>query len=231
MARHRPAQLTNRDHSVYEFDSEGYATSLTDAQGRVTLFTYVMVGGRQQISTIESEFLTTTFTYSGNQLVAVSDSRGNTVNLAYTGNRLATATQKDPDGPGPLPPAVTTYNYNFAGLISSIDHPGGLVTNYSYETTGQFASIQQPGGSTDHFESPQAAALDRGVPAQTTTDARGIVTATTFDQLGNPILAVSGLGAESRFQRDENGLLLSATLADRDGNGPLESAVYEFTYL
>ncbi len=222
-------ELVDRDHNTYLFDEDGYATSFTDALGRVTTYSYVSHTTGRQISSIVSPFVSTNFSYSSEKLTSVSDSRGNYVSLAYASGRLISATQNDPDGIGPLPSPVTSYNYNVGGRVASILGPGGLLTSYGYDTSGYFASVTEPSGITTSMVSPQSNAKANGTPTLVTTR-QGIIFRETYDQLGNVVEIADGLGNKTIHERDWNGLVTKTTLSDPDGAGPKTSSVFEYTF-
>lgn len=222
-------QVLTRENELFEFDSGGYATTSTDAKGRVTTYTYTTIGGDKYISSIESPFETTDYTYTGTLITNVSSSLGHSVDLAYSGGKLVTATEDDPDDTGPLAAPVTTYAYNGDDRVSTVTD-SGRVTTYTYDATGHFSSVENPDGSETGMVSSQASVIASGDLGESFTNNQGVTTTYLLDTLGNVTEEEDELGNVTIYERDANGLLLKLTLPDPDGAGPLESPVYEYTY-
>ncbi|WP_186767770.1 choice-of-anchor D domain-containing protein [Blastopirellula retiformator] len=224
-------QYTSRYGHTYVFDSDGYQTSRTQADGHETTYSYTTSGGKKVLAGISGAEDTFTYAYTSGKLTSITNTKGWLMSMTYdTNGLLETITREDPDGAGPLAAPVTTYAYNSGGQITSITKPGGLVTSYTYDSTGRVATVTEPDGSVTTYSSATKSLVDNGTSIETITDSQGITMQYEYDSLGNVIREIDGEGNETIYERDANGLATKITYADPDDAGPLTSSVFEYTY-
>ncbi|MBO3083114.1 polymorphic toxin-type HINT domain-containing protein [Cellulomonas fengjieae] len=178
---------------------------------------------------------------AGNNLTAHTDGRGNTWSYAYNAQQELTG-QKDPEQADGY-----SYVYDARGLLTERKDPRGKVTRYEYDTagnrtaeiaatgrrteftydqTGRMVSVVDPrgtvaGASKDAFRTRvvydhQDRVLERVDPG------KNAPVRTTYDELGNVVVATDQLSNSYRYTYDDSSRLV--TLKDPIGN------VTEHTY-
>jgi RHS repeat-associated protein len=193
----QPLTITdNLNHVTHlRYDSQGRRTSVTDALGNETIFTYNLVG----------QLLTTTFPATGQ---TGSGNSHSTNAYLYTGGPLTSLTFYDEDNTqvrqvtqafglegeslsvgGSTAPTTstydalyrlktlkdgnnntTTYTYNSIGLVSSITMPGSEVTQFtSYDDAGNLLQRIDGNGVTTNYvyDDPESLLTDIEYPAST----------------------------------------------------------------
>ena len=121
----------------YTYTARGLVATMTDAEGRVTRYSYDEFGRR--IATIfaagtpdEARKL---FEYdlAGN-LIAETDENGNRTRYVYDiMNRQIEIIKADPDGIGPLTSPRTVFGYDFAGNLIAVTDARNNTTTYIYD--------------------------------------------------------------------------------------------------
>ncbi|PQO43512.1 RHS repeat-associated core domain-containing protein [Blastopirellula marina] len=227
-------RLTSRWGHVYTFDLVGttlYLASRVQADGRESTYSYTTIGSDKLLTSIVGDTDTVTLAYTSGQLTSVSDTKGNSLAMTYTaGGQIETITRADPDGAGPLAAPTKTYTYNGSSQVSSVNGFDGLDSSYTYDSTGRIATATATNGEVTTMTSAAEAVLTSGESFASYTDSNGVTVQTQYDALGNVIREIDGEGNETVYERDANGLATKITYADPDGAGPLEAAVYEYTY-
>ncbi len=148
---------------------------------------------------------------------------------------------------GSANPETTTYAYtNDPTCMTSVTDPAGGVTNYTCDEAGDVtqvsrvirAVVAQPAQTRMVTKTYNAEGLvasvtlpanQTGTPnVQNTYDKAGRIKETDrlikLDDLGNPVLAVT------KYTYDDEGRLVTKTLPDPDGSGPIAAPVYSYAY-
>lgn len=178
---------------------------------------------------------------AGNNLTSHTDGRGNTWSYAYNAEQELTS-QRDPeqsdgysyvyDARGLLSRRtdprgkVTRYEYDAAGNRTAEVAATGRRTEFTYDATGRMVSVVDPrgtvaGASKDAYRTRvvydhQDRVLERFDPG------KSVPVRTTYDELGNVVVATDQLANSYRYTYDDAGRLV--TLKDPVGN------VTEHTY-
>jgi len=169
------------------YDSLNNLTSLTDARSEVTSYTY---DGTLLTSTTDAEWNVTSYTYTlEGFLSTVTDAEGNTTSYTYnaSGQRLSTTNALD---------ETTTYAYdNLGRLVDTTDAVGRVIHN-EYDAAGRLVRV------TRNYD-----------PARPQNDENqyNIVTAFTYDAVGNQIAATDTYGRTTLHGFDNAGQLISTT--------------------
>ncbi|MCC2107014.1 MAG: hypothetical protein KDJ40_05270, partial [Hyphomicrobiales bacterium] len=207
------------DGTVVAFDASGFQTTITDANGNKTSYTYNSAGQLTQI--VDPTGATTSFTYSGAWLASVTDSAGRTTLFEHDAAGDLTKVT-DPLG------AVTQYLYDAAHrLVVTIDANSNRTTQ-TYTATGQLSVQTYPDGSSVKLDVSRALGLDAlgvdlngptnaaFVPAEARIsllqDAAGNISETEVNEWGAVVRTVDAVGRESLFARDAANNLVTATL-------------------
>lgn len=195
-----PAGTVLRSSSA-TFDEAGNLTSLTNARGYTSTFTYnavnALTGEVQPVSATAS--ITTSFGYdaAGNR-TRYTDGRGNDWLTTFTPWNLPESQ---------IEPATTAY-------------PGAAERTYTttYDANGNRTRVDLPGGVQVHYTYDEVGDLTRqtGSGAEAVTQARAF----GYDKTGQ-LTSASAPGGTDTFAYDDRGLLLSAA-------GP--SGASQFTY-
>ena len=166
------------------YDPVGNLASERDANGHTTTFAH---DGSGRIVTVTApDGGVTSYTYDGNgHPLTRTDANGHVTSFDYdAAGRLSTETRPDPDGPGPLGPAVTTRTYDANGnLVATVD-PNGNAT-------------QTAGDGRTSFEYDAANRLVRIDYSDSTPDATF-----AYDAVGNRVSMTDGSGTETRAYDD-----------------------------
>jgi YD repeat-containing protein len=185
-------------------DAAGRVTSMTDASGNTTSFTFDPNGNR--LTSTDAAGKTTTFGYDKkNRLVSATDPQGNTTRTGYDGNSNVTA-RTDAKG------STTTLTYNKGNqLVKTVDALGNAVRQ------GYCADVGCPscGGAgtngvcsaTDALGNTTVTRFDAMGRNTETISPTGSVTATQYDSLGRQSKTIDALGNETRLIYDDLGRL------------------------
>lgn len=136
-----------------------------------------------------------------NQTIAAD---GMQIDYVRDSNGLITSeTLPDPDGAGPLSAPVTTHTFDANQLKTQTVHPGGATESWTWDT-----SLRLPLTHTDPDGEVTTYVWNSNRTLASITDVMGAVTSYTYDSYGN---------------------MLTQTLPDPDGAGPLSSTVLTYT--
>ncbi|MGA1813816.1 beta-1,3-glucanase family protein [Frondihabitans sp. 4ASC-45] len=193
--------------SKYTYDPNGNVASITTPTGDVTAYTYDSSGRTKTVT--DGAGKTTTYGYddSGRQ-TSVTDPRGAITKTAYTpAGRVASTT--DADG------LITTFVYDTAGRLATTTAPGGAATTYGYDAKGDLTKATDPTGAVttltyDAFGRAATSTLD------------GKTTTYSYDSAGRQTASSVG-GQVDTQQYDDAGRLISST----DADGDLTKYVYD----
>lgn len=192
-----------------------------DARGRVT---------DSILLSLNTEKWRTTTTY-GPDWQAVVPPQGGTATLAVSDARGRVVERRDYKDRNPVIGAAATqyekhtYTYDRAGTLAKVtDNSGRNAWTYGYDLRGR----QTQSGDPDKGTSTTVYGVD-GRP-QSSTDARGVILATTYDELGRPTSlrkdTVTGTKlAEWTYDTATGGKGLPATSTRYDGAAAYTSAV------
>jgi RHS repeat-associated protein len=190
----------------------GLVSTMTDALGRVTSFSYtsrgLLASMTQAVGTPDET--STSFEYdTSDNLTAVIDALGRRTEYAYDNlDRLISLTQAATAGPEAF---FWQFGYDAAGNRTSMIDPLGNVTEYVYDERGRLSEVIQadPDGAGP-LESPT-----------TTYD---------FDCVNNFVGIADALGRETELEYDGLRRLVRAISPDPDGAGPAAAPTVEMAY-
>jgi RHS repeat-associated protein len=247
---------TFKDGTRFNFNAQGYQTSVVDRNGNTTNFTY---DGNNRLTTITDPVgLVTTLTYGPNgKLQTISDPASRQTQFQHdSAGNLTRIT--NPDG------TFVTYAYDGGGRLTQATNERGHSTTYSYDYAGRFSQSVRPGSETRSLFASKLQGLPNtgagfGTPTnpapivraqdakaiftdgrgnsteytlntlgQVTSqkDALGQVTATQYDASGNPTRITRPNGAITTMTYDAKGNLLTST----DPIGATTTFTYESTF-
>jgi YD repeat-containing protein len=161
----------------YIYDDNLNVTSMTDASGNVTTFSYDANGNILTKTEAYGTALqrTTTYTYDPtfNQVTSITD---------------------------PLQ-HITNFNYDSHGNLTSITNPGNATTTFTYNTQGLITQI------TDALQNPTTLAYDQYGNIATITDSLNNVTSFTYDIMGNLLSVTDANNNPTTYTYDQRGRL------------------------
>jgi RHS repeat-associated protein len=209
--------LTEKDQTVYHFDSLNRLYSIADKNGNVTSLNYT---GTQLAAVAAPDGRSLGFTYDGsNRITQVLDPIGRTAGFGYDANGdLATYT--DPRG------KVTTYAYDTSHRLTSITDANGhtFVTNtydsagrvveqrdaesnlttFVYDTTAHKTTVTTPLGATIYQ-------YDEQLRLTSVTDPMTHTESYTYDAANNRISLTDKRGNTTTYTYDGRGIRLTTT--------------------
>ena len=222
-------RLTLKDQTVYDFNSSGNLSTITDRNGNVTTLSY---SGSLLSNIAAPDGRTLTFSYNGDyRLSQVSDPLARTVQFTYDGNgNLTTVT--DPTS------AATTYTYNndhrlltttdanshtFVsntyngdGRVSQQQDGAGNITTFVYDIENHKTIVTDPRGNTRTYQ------YDSSLRLTSQIDGLGNTESFTYDGDNNRSSFTDKRGNTTNFTYDDRGNALTIT-------NPL-SGVTSYTY-
>ncbi len=140
------------DGSVEQFDTSGNETSVADANGNTTTYTY----SSGVLSTVTDPYgQVSTFAYLSGKLASITDPAGRTTDVTVSSGDLTAAT--DPAG------GAWAYAYDAAGRLTGITDPDNFTTTLAYDSTAHRAStISEADGGTETVSPAQLQGLNTG---------------------------------------------------------------------
>ena len=238
----RITRITNPDgtHRDYTWDSEDRLLTAADELGRTTTYAYDNDGNLISITQpdpdgagpLTAPVTTLSYDAAGN-IASMTDALGNVTSFSYNSrNWLTSVTAPDPDGAGPLAAPVTSYAYNANGWKTSMTDPMGNVTSYGYDSDGRLTSVTGP--------DPDGAGPLSAPVTGITYDNLGRITVETdplshtktfaYNSINQVTSTTDGLGKTTSYTYDSVGDVLTVTVPDPDGAGPLKAPVTTYTY-
>ena len=181
----------------FTYDGYGNRTSMTDAQGKTTTYTYT--------SPLDDDGLP-----KFQRIAKVTDPLGNETHYTYdTNGNLLSVT--DANG------HKTSMEYNEFGQVKSVIDPLGQTTTMSYDNYGNVATTTDPLGNQTvlHYD-----VISRPVE---TIDALGHSSKVTYDHLGRVTATTDPQGGTTQFAYDANSNLTALT----DASGRVTSFSYD----
>jgi RHS repeat-associated protein len=178
-----------------------FAMSVTDPLGRVTAYTYDVMGNRtsstQLAGTANASTISYTYEPVFDRLASFTDALGNVTTYRYddTVNQIS---RTDPLG------NQTTILLNSLGAVTSISDPLNETWRYSYLGADK-TSITDPSNNASTFDYDGVGRL------VSKTNASGQTTTYTYDALNHILTEVDPLGHTTTYGYDANGNAVSVT--------------------
>ena len=203
--------LTTPDQYTYNFDTDGWLTSMTDRNGNTIDITVDASGNPTAITYLTDQ--TINITYTGDHITSITDPAGRTVQYAYDGDKLITVT--DPRG------KATHYDYDNDDYLSEVrDNDNNLIELIWYDEEDvdhRVFSVTDAYGNQTVYEYDDE---DRIVSTIDTDDRE---TTTWFDEYLYPIQEEDAEGGitttEYNLNADDENLYGEVTsYTDRNGN-------------
>lgn len=225
--------LTTKHGDKTNFSSAGLLTSLVDRNNNTTSFTYAS----GLLSQITDPFnRNTTLSYTNGRLTSVTDFASRTATLAFDGTgRLASITQSDPDGSGPLTSPVWSFAYDATiHQLTQITSPLGQVTQFAYGSHNRLTTITHPDTRTWQIGRLQTIGMPTGPSGNTLVAANPVGTTTnelsaqsTFrtDHFGRITQWTDPNSNQTLIVRNADAVPAKVTPPDPDAGGPLISPV------
>jgi RHS repeat-associated protein len=202
--------LTEREGTVYRFNTSGQLASITDRNGNSQTFSYT---GNNLTSMTDPAGHTATLGYdSANHLTTIVDQSGNSYTLAV-GASLTTVTQPD----------NSTWQYSYdtnSFMLGKID-PLGNSTSYSYDEQQRVIGSTDPEGKSRSITYPQTSETIKNT---TFTEKDGSSWSYSYDtQKGYLLSKTDPQSGTTSYQYDANGNRTSTTNPD----GTATSSLYD----
>jgi RHS repeat-associated protein len=149
----RVIQETNQlgDSRYYAYDDAGNLARYTDRNGRVTEYDYDALHRLIEERWLDGQTVLRTIDYAydaAGQLLGVDDAEAD---YSYTYDTLGRATSSSLDLAGLGQTVALAYSYDNAGrrseLSAAIGSVEDFVTSYAYDTAGRLASVEQSGAA------------------------------------------------------------------------------------
>lgn len=197
--------LTAPDHHVLTFSAGGQLQSVKDATGRGVTLGYT---GGEVTSLTDAAGQTASLSYTSGLLTKITLPKASTIAYGYSNGRLTSATV-----PGGSSGYKTTYAYNSAGLLDSIQDPDGNFTvRNTYNSSGQVTSQQDGTGATTTFSYTRTSG---GLPETDVTDPDGGISTDVYEG-GMLLQSVDPMGGVTSY--GYNGFFEPTTVTDPLGH-------------
>jgi len=180
----------------YEYDEQGNAIKMTDANGQVFNYTYDSNGNRLTETDPLGNINTYTYTSDFKKINSYKDPKGNLYTLSY--DSKGNLTQMVAPGNN-----VYTDTYNIQGDIVSSSDPKGNIYNYNYDAYGNPTTVTGPNG----FQATISFDIRGNLLAY--TDARGNNTLAEYDILSRLKKITDPYNNNIQLNYDANGNLLT----------------------
>ena len=122
----------NTTQYQYQYDNAGRVSQITQADGKLQLFSYDGTAAGNQLGTLRE----------------ITDTSGTTSYERDAFGRITKKTQTVNDNPASPTTLTTRYMYTAAGELAAIRYPSGLQVNYARSATGQISAITTQAPST-----------------------------------------------------------------------------------
>lgn len=194
----------------FTYDTSGNISSITDALGATTSFTY------------EPSF---------QKLASITNALGHTSTFSYDATGLLTSST---DARG----KTTTYEHDGAGQLESITDPLGQTVTFTHDGFGNpiqitnavgqttswiFDAVSRPEEQIDPLSRRTLFSYDALNRISTITDAKGNDTSFTYDEVGNLLSVTDARGNTTSFTYDA----LNRTLTRTDSLGAVSTWQYD----
>lgn len=187
-------------------------STLTDAQGYVTAYDYV-VGNNVNLSLLTDPLgQETTYEHSfdSGHLLSMTDANGQTSSYTYDENgNLASVTD-------PLNQA-TSFSYDTLGNRTAITDPQIHTTGFEYDLLNRIVEVTLPDGTSSSMT------YDAVGNRTAITDPLGQTTQFVYDEVNQLIQTIDPMGQTTNYTYDTEGNLLSLT----DANGNATTYIYD----
>jgi YD repeat-containing protein len=175
----RESSTVNGNTTIYNYDTKGNLTQVTEPMGGITTFTYDDVG--RKISMTNDIDMTTYYEYDDLDRIKKITHPDQTY-AEYTYNCCGVSSYRDENGhytyydrdqSGRLAKVTdaeqheTTYHYDAAGNLAALKDQLGKVTAYTYDAMNRLTRVVYPGGDVESYT------LDANGNMLTKTDSRG----------------------------------------------------------
>jgi RHS repeat-associated protein len=208
--------FTRRKTEVIVFNADGTLHQMKDLDGNTVTASYTS-GTLSELTASGGRSIS--LTWSGSHISGLTDSAGRTVSYGYTSGNLTSVVAVDgattdygyasnreltsttlPDG------GTTTNVYDSSNRVTSQTDPVGRETTYSY--SGSTTTATEPNGAVNEYvyanDRLASETLGYGTAAATTTSY-------TYDDAGDTLTSVDGLGNTTTYTYDSSGNELTAT--------------------
>ena len=180
-----------------EYNSAGKPTRVTDAQGRVTTYSYDALARLTRTTYPDESFEATEYDANGNE-IARTDRAGRVTRFTFDAlDRLTRTT--DPDG------SFTATEYDALGRVTAEIDARGNRTSHEYDAAGRRTATVEPGTGRWRF------AYDANGNRIKTTDPLGRETAFTYDALNRLTLTTYPDGSTRGTEWRPDGLKSAET--------------------
>ena len=191
------------------------ATGLSDSTGRITVYGYQNVGGRNFVTTVNGSGCAScggrgnaglTFDALGNMLSS-TDALGNTTSYTYDsmGNVLTKTQYLNPSTP-----LTWTYTYNSFQEVLTATDPAGNTTTNTYDANGNLLSATTPPPSGSGSGLTTSFQYDSKGELTTVTDPRGNTTSMTYTPAGLVVSITDAQNHTTTFTYDGRGNRLAS---------------------
>jgi RHS repeat-associated protein len=228
--------LTYIDGTIYNFDSNGKITSITDRNSNTLTFSYDSNNNLTNITDPSGRVITLSYD-SDNRINTITDPNGNTHGFTYTNNTLTGISTMSYE----LIAKSWSFTYDQNAFMLTRTDPAGNTTKYSYDenhrvltgtdTEGKTKSIAYPEG-TDAVKTTTVTEKDGGNWTYTYDTSQGILTekgdpednttAYSYDSNKNITATTEPNGGVTSYTYDSDNNMTSVTDA--------ESNVTTYTY-